>query len=181
MSPQAAEPSPVATRYALLAIVLVASALRLPTLGTQSLWFDEAATWSQVEGTLGDLFIRTSADNYPPLYNILAWLAVQVLGDAEWVLRLPAALLAVANVPLLYLLGRRIAGPSAGLLAAALLALSAYHVWYSQEARMYSLLAFAATAYAWAAFDCWSSAGPGRRCCWLPPAPSSFTAILMVR
>lgn len=152
MSLQAAEPSPVATRYALLAIVLVAAALRLPTLGVQSLWFDEAATWGQVNGSFAEIIYRTSADNYPPLYNILAWLLVQVLGDAEWVLRLPAALLALANVPLLFLLGRRIAGPSAGLLAAALLALSAYHVWYSQEARMYSLLAFAATAYGWATF-----------------------------
>ena len=152
MSTHAAEPSPVATRYALLAIVLVAVVLRLPTLGAQSLWFDEAATWFQVKGTPGELLYRTAADNYPPLYNILAWLAVQVLGDAEWVLRLPAALLAIANVPLLYILGRRIGGPSVGLLAAALLALSAYHVWYSQEARMYSLLAFAATAYGWAAF-----------------------------
>lgn len=152
MSTKAAEPSPAATRYALLAIILVAAALRLPTLGVQSLWFDEAATWGQVNGSFAELIYRTSADNYPPLYNILAWLAVQVLGDAEWVLRLPAALIAIANVPLLYLLGRKIAGPSAGLLAAALLALSAYHVWYSQEARMYSLLAFAATAYAWAVF-----------------------------
>jgi mannosyltransferase len=151
VSLQAAEPSPVATRYALLAIVLVAAALRLPTLGVQSLWFDEAATWGQVNDSFAEIIYRTSADNYPPLYNILAWLLVQVLGDAEWVLRLPAALLAIANVPLLYLLGRRIAGPSVGLLAAALLALSAYHVWYSQEARMYSLLAFAATAYGWAA------------------------------
>ena len=160
MSPQAAEPSPVAARYALFAIVLVAAALRLPTLGVQSLWFDEGATWGQVNGTFAELIYRTSADNYPPLYNILAWLAVQVLGDAEWVLRLPAALLAIANVLLIYSIGRRIAGPSAGLLAAALLALSAYHVWYSQEARMYSLLAFAATAYGWAVLRGLERPGP---------------------
>lgn len=160
MSPQAAELSPAAARYALIAIVLVAVALRVPTLGVQSLWFDESATWFQVSGTPGELLYRTANDNYPPLYNILTWLAVQVLGDAEWVLRLPAALLAIANVPLLHLLGRRIATPSAGLLAAALLALSAYHVWYSQEARMYSLLACTATAYGWAAFRALERSGP---------------------
>lgn len=159
MSSPVAEPSPVATRCALLAIVLVASALRLPTLGVQSLWFDEAATWGQVNGTFADIIYRTSADNYPPLYNILAWLAVQGLGDSEWVLRLPAALLGVANVWLLYALGRRIAGPTAGLIAALLLALSGFHLWHSQEARMYTLLAFAATAAGWAAIDAIERAG----------------------
>ncbi len=174
MSPSAAEPSPAATRYALLAIVLVAAALRLPTLGVQSLWFDEAATWGQVNGSFAEIIYRTSADNYPPLYNVLAWLLVQVLGDAEWVLRLPAALLAIANVPLLYLLGRRIAGPSVGLLAAALLALSAYHVWYAQEARMYSLLACAATAYAWAIFRLLEQRGS-----WATPLLALTGAILV--
>lgn len=154
MSPrsiQPAEPSPLASRLLLIAIVVLAATLRLPTLGTQSLWYDEAATWFQVSGTPGQLLYRTAADNYPPLYNILVWLLIRFLGDAEWVLRLPAALLGIANVPLIYLLGRRLAGPTAGLVAALLLALSGFHVWYSQEARMYTLLACAATAYAWGA------------------------------
>ena len=174
MSPQAAEPSTAAERYALIAIVIVAAALRLPMLGVQSLWFDEAATWFQVSGTLGNLLYRTAADNYPPLYNLLAWAGVQVLGDAEWVLRLPAALLGIANVPLLYLLGRKFAGPTAGLLAAALLALSGYHVWYSEEARMYTLLAFAATAYGWATFRALERSGP-----W-PAALLAATGALLV-
>lgn len=146
-----AEPSRQIQRLLLLAIVVLAAALRLPTLGAQSLWYDEAATWFQVSGTPGQLLYRTAADNYPPLYNILVWLLIRVLGDSEWVLRLPAALLGIANVPLIYLLGRRMAGPTAGLIAALLLALSGFHLWYSQEARMYTLLAFAATAYGWAA------------------------------
>ncbi|WP_176730303.1 glycosyltransferase family 39 protein, partial [Devosia insulae] len=138
------------SRALLAAIILCAVLLRFPGLDEQSLWRDEAATWLQVNGSLAEVISRTATDNYPPLYNLLAWISVQLFGGAEWVLRLPSALLGVLNVALLYGLASRIGGRGAGLLAAGLLALSGYHVWYSQEARMYALLACAATAHAWA-------------------------------
>ena len=142
---------PRAVALAVLALVVVAAALlRFPSLGEQGLWRDEAATWLQVNGSLGEVISRTATDNYPPLYNLLAWASVQLFGGAEWVLRLPSAALGVLNVALLYGLGARIGGRGVGLVAAALLALSGYHVWYSQEARMYALLACTATAHAWA-------------------------------
>jgi uncharacterized membrane protein len=134
----------------LAAIILVAIMLRFPGLDDQSLWRDEAATWLQVNGALAEVISRTASDNYPPLYNLLAWISVQLFGHAEWVLRVPSALLGVLNIALLYGLASRIGGRGTGLLAAGLLAFSGYHVWYSQEARMYALLASAATAHAWA-------------------------------
>ncbi len=148
--PQRYEPSAPLSRLLLVLILLVAAALRLPGLGEQSLWYDEAATWSQVNGSFADVFSRTAADNYPPLYNILAWVSVQWFGDAEWALRLPSALLGLLNVAFLYGVGARMGGRTVGLLAALLLTLAPYHVWYSQEARMYALLAVATTAHAWA-------------------------------
>ena len=39
-----------------------------------------------------EMISATIRDNYPPLYNVAAWGFVEVFGDAEWVLRLPAAL-----------------------------------------------------------------------------------------
>lgn len=150
MNPARYEPPASVSKALLAAIILVAIVVRLPSLGDQSLWRDEAATWLQVNGSLADVISRTAADNYPPLYNLLAWISVQLFGSAEWVLRLPSAVLGVVNVVLLYGLGSRIGGRGVGLISAGLLALSGYHVWYSQEARMYALLACAATAHAWA-------------------------------
>src|SRR5690606_31696460 len=40
----------------------------------------------------------------------------------------------------IYLLGKRLAGRTAGLVAAGLLAVNPYHVWYSQEAKMYAFV-----------------------------------------
>jgi len=86
-----------------------AALLRLPTLGAQSFWTDEGATWIQVSGSLADVIARTAADNYPPLFNLLAWACVQAFGEAEWAMRFPSALLGIANVWLLYALV--VAGP----------------------------------------------------------------------
>ncbi len=159
------EPGPRLTSLLLIAILVVAAALRLPTLGAQSLWRDEAATWWQASGGFADVFTRTASDNYPPLYNLLSWASLQVFGDAEWALRLPAALLGLLNIWLLYLLGARLGGRTAGLFAAGFLALSGFHVWYSQEARMYTLLACAATWHgytviAWLERQFWQGALP---------------------
>jgi mannosyltransferase len=71
--------------------------------------------------------------------------------DTEWVLRAPSALLAVGNVVAIYWLGVLIGSRIAGVLAPAVLATSGFHIYYSQEARMYTLLALAATLYAAAA------------------------------
>lgn len=151
MQNQSSQPSPRVSLALLALLTLLAAGLRLPQLGVQSLWFDEAATWSQVNRTFLDMLSDTVSDNYPPLYNTVTWLFVQVLGEAEWVLRLPAALFGIALVPMAYVLGTRVAGRSAGQLAALLIALSAFHIWYSLEARMYSLMALNACAFAWAA------------------------------
>ncbi len=66
---------------------------------------------------------------------MFAW--VKVAGFSEWALRLPGAVLGAASVWLTFLLGRRVFGGAAGALAAALLALNGFHLFWSQAARMY--------------------------------------------
>jgi mannosyltransferase len=61
------------------------------------------------------------------------------LGADEFLLRLPSALAGASTIPLVYLLGRRLYTPAAGLAGAALLSVNPYHVVMSQEARGYAL------------------------------------------
>ncbi len=149
MSTQQYQPSKRLSLTLLVLLTGLAAWVRVTGI-TQSLWLDEAATWLQVRGSFLSMLSSTMGDNYPPLYNTVAWVFVQILGDAEWVLRLPAAVFGIALVPMLYLLGARVGGRTAGLLGALLIALSGFHVYFSVEARTYSLLALAACAYAWA-------------------------------
>ncbi|MEM5581817.1 glycosyltransferase family 39 protein [Roseibium sp. AS2] len=131
----------------LATIVGVAALARLPGLNRTSLWYDEAVSWSQSRGSLTELLSSVASDNYPPLHNIVLWLTMPVLGDSETALRLPSALFGLLAVVLMYLLGRFVCDRWTGLLAAALLAVSPFHIWYSTEARMYALLAATGLAF----------------------------------
>jgi mannosyltransferase len=140
--------------YALLSGIVIAGAwLRLKGLTVEGIWFDEAASWMQSSGTLAELISRTAEDNYPPLHNLLLFAVMNVSGsDSAWALRLPSALLGIANLVAIYWLGALVGGRIAGIFAAAFLAASTMHIYYSQEARMYALLALAATLYAASSF-----------------------------
>lgn len=141
-------PSPTLAAALLAAIVFLAALLRFGLITGQSLWWDEVVTWQQSRLPLGDMLAATAADNYPPLYNILAMASMAVLGETELALRLPSAILGTLTILATYWVGRLAAGIPAGLLAALLLAFSPYHIWYSDEARMYALLACSATLLA---------------------------------
>ena len=138
-----------AAHVLLILIVAVAAYLRFRDLGDDSIWLDEAASWIQAtSGSAADVIAATARDNYPPLHNLILWALISIFGDSEWVLRLPSAVFGVLNVIAIYWVATLIRGRMTGLIAALLLALSGFHIWYSQEARMYALLALAATVFA---------------------------------
>lgn len=131
----------------LLLTLLIGALLRFRGLDTDSLWLDEFATFAQTRAGLGDVFVRTAADNYPPAENILVWLSIHAFGVHEWSLRLPSAIAGLVNVWAAYWVASLLGGRVAGLVAALGVAVSSYLVVYSQEARMYALLACATTLY----------------------------------
>ena len=124
------------------ALVVVAAALRFATLTHQSLWFDEAQAVHEVRLSLGAMLRTWSANEpNPPLYFVLGWLWTHVFGTSAGGLRSLSAVIGIATVPLVYLAGRELVSRRASLFAAALITLSPFMVWYSQEAREYGLLA----------------------------------------
>lgn len=129
-------------RTVVAGLVALAALLRLPTLGGQSLWVDEAASARVLDaGSLSVLLERVAdQESTPPLFYLLVWPWAQLAGDAEWALRLPSALLGIAAVPVLMAIGRRLGGDRAALATGVLAATSPLLVWFSQEARAYALL-----------------------------------------
>jgi mannosyltransferase len=129
------------TPWRWLALIVVAgAALRLSQLGAHSLWFDEFASVELSSHPLSllwsDWMVREAN---PPLYYSLLHLWMRAFGDSEAALRFPSAVLGSAVPVLLYALGRRVASTRAGLIAAALGALSAPQLEYSLEVRSYML------------------------------------------
>jgi mannosyltransferase len=130
----------------LVVTVIAAAGPRLWGLGAQSLWYDEWLTTRAVDGGLGHL-LRHVADRegITPTYFLMMWPWVRVFGDGEVALRALSALAGIATVPVAYAAAlaldqsRRVART-----AAVIVAVNPLLVWYSQEARPYSLLALAA-------------------------------------
>ena len=77
----------------------------------------------------------------PPLFFWLLYALTRVAGQTEFAARMTSLLYGVLTVPLAYQLGRKLFNPAVGWGAAMLLAASRFHVWWSQELRMYALAA----------------------------------------
>jgi mannosyltransferase len=128
---------PAARQAALPCILLIGLGLRLYRLGAANLWWDEAlAVWAVRKGLAG-VTLWTASDVHPPLFFWSLWAWVQVAGESEFALRLLPAFYGVLTVAAVYGLGRLVGGRGVGGLAALLTALSRFHVWWSQELRMY--------------------------------------------
>jgi len=133
---------PRTTRRLLVAITGLALLVRLPGLDAP-LWFDEVWTLVDfVRRPLSETASTYPSDNHHPLFTLLAGLSVRAFGESPWALRLPALVFGVGAVPLVALLGRRLVGTRAALVAALFLALSAHVAAYAQNARGYSALLF---------------------------------------
>nr|MBC7244093.1 glycosyltransferase family 39 protein [Chloroflexota bacterium] len=132
---------PVHTKVGLFVlVVLVAFLWRFAGLGKESIWLDEATSLIIARMDLRSEVAWAAADIHPPLYYFALhfWLRA---GETEFSIRALSAVLGVIAVAILYALGHELFGPRAGLLAALLLALSPLHIWCSQEARMYAMVA----------------------------------------
>jgi mannosyltransferase len=131
-----------ATLWALLGILGIAGVLRFVELGHDSVWVDEAFSARVANLGLVDLVrTATSEDTNPPFYYILLHAWINVFGDSEAALRSLSAVVGILLVFVVFKLGERLSSARAGLLAALLAAVSEFLVHYSQEARVYSLLA----------------------------------------
>jgi len=130
------------TFWIVAGLTALAALLRFATLGVQAYHHDEVITAVRVLGSgFGDAMNAVGvSESAPPLYYALAWLWTQVGGTGEWGLRSLSAAAGVAVVPVAFLIGRELRGRDAGLAAAALAAVNPMLLWYSQEARAYSLL-----------------------------------------
>jgi hypothetical protein len=127
----------------LVLLTLAGGVLRFATLDGQSFWFDEAATVHLLHMDLWGMLDRIpETESTPPLYYLLAWLWSKLFGTGEVGLRSLSALIGTLTVPAAYLAAREVSSRRAGLIAAALVALNPYLVWYSQEARSYALFVF---------------------------------------
>src|SRR5919201_1687111 len=134
----------------LAALTALAAILRFSTLHVQSFWFDEAVTVQLVRGSFGHMLSSIGgSESTPPLYYAVVWVWSRVFGHGEVGLRSLSALAGTAFVVVAYLAGKELASRRVAVVIAALAAVNPLLIWYSQEARSYSLLALFAGLSFW--------------------------------
>ena len=136
--------------YLLAMITLAGAVLRLLHLGAKSLWTDEPLTVAIARMPWPHFVANWQHGEaaFQGAYFLLmrGWLH---LGQTEFWIRLPSALFAIASIPLLYAVARTLIGQRAALVATLLYALNPTGVYYSQEARSYTMAMLLVLASTW--------------------------------
>ncbi|MFZ3069250.1 MAG: glycosyltransferase family 39 protein [Microgenomates group bacterium] len=127
----------------IIIIAILGLILRL-VLANQSFWLDEGASLMAARIPLAQFFEYLKADFHPPLYYLFLKLWLPLAGNTEWLIRLPDILIGTASIYLVYLLSKSIFGNNSKLplLMAILLSLNPFHIYYTQELRMYNFSTF---------------------------------------
>jgi uncharacterized membrane protein len=128
------------THPATLLILAIGVALRFFALAGQSFWYDEIHSILTARGAPDGSLSLPVLNIHGPLYLILLRLWMSVAGSSELAVRALSAVLGSLGLVLFYRVGLRLLGRSTALVALALLAASPFYLWYSQEARNYTLL-----------------------------------------
>ncbi|MFA5268985.1 MAG: glycosyltransferase family 39 protein [Methanoregula sp.] len=133
----------LADHYTLLLMLVTAAGLflRLYGLGNASISMDEAVDIFLSGLSISDIwaYIAHGFIFHPPLFYWVQHI-VLLVGTGEFIVRLPSALYGALTIPVVYLLGKEFHSRDIGILSAGLLALSPFHIFYSQDARPYAMM-----------------------------------------
>ncbi|MFH1486212.1 MAG: glycosyltransferase family 39 protein, partial [Chloroflexota bacterium] len=116
--------------------------LRILRLEDKDIWWDEGWSVWLARHDLSFIALRTASDEHPPLHYWLLSLWQPLAGESEFALRFSTVFFAVLTVALVIRMGATLSHRSVGLLAGLFLAASRFHVWWSQDIKMYALAIF---------------------------------------
>jgi mannosyltransferase len=152
----------------LAGFVALGAALRFATLDLQSYRYDEAVTVGRVlhPSLFDTLATVPRSESTPPLYYLVAWLWSRPFGTGEVGMRSLSALAGTASIAAVYVGAVALPLPRrAGLVAAAIVAVSPVLIWFSQDARAYAL-AFLLSTLSFLFFARARRSGAGRDLTW---------------
>ena len=146
----------------LILILLLATGLRFYRLDAQSFWNDEGNSARLSERSLRLIIEGTASDIHPPLYYLALRGWRELVGDTEFGLRAFSAFAGILTVAVTMALSKELevrarargkrkflALSSNSILVGLVTAVSPPLIYYSQETRMYALLAFWAVLATW--------------------------------
>lgn len=130
----------VKIKYILYLIILIGGLLRVYDLSQKSLWVDELASLN-VSKDYHLLLNYCAQRNTPPLRNILIYLLTQLqFLPTETAVRLPSMIAGIFSIYFIFLFGKIFVNEKVGLISAVLFTFSPWHIFHSQDGRMYVVI-----------------------------------------
>jgi mannosyltransferase len=123
----------------LLPLIIIACAVSLWSLFSQSIRLDEAQSIWVSSKPLQTVIEITAADVHVPLYGTLLHFWMQIFGNSIVAARALSMLFFLLTLPVLYAVVKESSNKQIALLTLALFTLSPFIMWYTSEARMYTL------------------------------------------
>lgn len=127
----------------IILLTFVGFLIRIFNIDFNSIWLDEGSTFSfsHPSKSFMDIWALTASGEFnPPLFHWIEHIMLVLFGSTEIVLRFMPCVFGTLAIPVFYYIGKEIHSEKIGLVSAFLLAISGFHVYYSQEARSYTLL-----------------------------------------
>lgn len=123
----------------LFLIITLGIVLRIYRLASENLWFDEVGSVDLALRNIRTIFFKF---HNSPFYFLLLKCWMKMWGISEFALRSLSVIFGVCSILLIYKVAEKLFNKNVGLFSAFLLSVSPMHIFYSQEARNYSLLLF---------------------------------------
>jgi mannosyltransferase len=146
--------------FPIVLILLLAASLRFVGISRESIWLDEGVSIWASRMSIPNMISWTASDIHPPFYY-LALKFWTLFGQSEFAFRSFSALFGVLTVLAVYFVCLDLFGKGVGLVASLLMAVSPVNVYYSQEIRMFSLMAFLVLVSCYSFWKCLGT--PGKR------------------
>ena len=128
----------------LLLILFLGAIMRFYGLGKENFWIDEGVTVYNAHQSIIHNFKWSFTLAYLPLYHMILSAWEKVFGLSEFSMRSLSSVFGILSIFMIYEIAAFMYGKKVGMYAALILALSPFHVYYSQEARVYTLFVFTA-------------------------------------
>lgn len=131
-------------RSYVIPICLLGLFLRIFYISHQSIWLDEVASLVSAKQSTIIEVIKTTyiTERIPPLYPVFLHFWIKAFGFSECSIRIPSAIFGFLTIPIIYILSKSLFDNRVAILSSLFLAISPFHIWYSQEARYFTIAVF---------------------------------------
>lgn len=125
----------------ILSITIVGAFLRLYHLDYNSIWGDELYTFMFAQNSFLNIWSSFATDVHPPLFYWIEHL-ILLFNQSDFAIRIIPCIFGIATIPLMYQFGKEFISEKVGIISALFLSLSTFHIYYAQDARMYTMWLF---------------------------------------